>query len=100
MQEMFEEPSSKNRHRTLGEASQRPPRLALHSSSVLERLLLPNALIQQLQPRGLPFHSPRRNLVLHPHRRLHLLNLAHDPISHAAKMPRHGRGCQRRLHGF
>lgn len=97
VEEMLEEPSAQNGDGAFGKASLRPPWGLLHHP-LLKRLLLPYALVEQLEPRRLAPRHPRRGRILLPHCLLGCADLTYYPIPQTPKVPRHGPICQRRIH--
>lgn len=91
MKEVLEEPGSKNADRTLGKSSLRPPWLLLHHAHLMERPLLPQALLQKSKPRSLPLRDPRYPPdVLLSQNLAGYLQLADDGVPQASEMPGHG----------
>lgn len=94
MEEMLEEPSSEDVDGTLRQATLRPPRLLLHHPHrLVVRPLLPEALLQHLQPGRLSFRqtgAPAAAAVLLAEDLAAVPQLGGYRVLQAPEVPRHG----------
>lgn len=98
VQEVLEEPGSEDVDGAFGEAALGPPGLLLHHSHVVEGALLPEALVDGAQPRGLALGEPGAGAgVLLPEQLARGPQLRRDGVLEAPEVPRHGLLRQRRV---
>ncbi|BAS82057.1 Os03g0124033, partial [Oryza sativa Japonica Group] len=89
VQEVLEEPGTEDGDGAVGKAALGAPRVAVHGGDALQRLVVPDALVDHPEPRRLPPRRPGRAHVLLPERLPRRLQLRHDPIPQAPEVPRY-----------
>lgn len=102
VEEVFEEPGSEDGDGALRQAALGPPRVVVDGARVLERPLLPQALVQHLEPGRVALGGARRRTswaaVPLPHGLPQSAHLRHQRVPQAPEVPRHGPQRQPRVH--
>lgn len=95
---MLKKPSTEKGDRSFGKATLGSPRMGFHHVHLLKRPLLPQCLVNELEPRRFSPCCARCNRILLPHGFPRRMNLTQYPILQTPEVPRHRSQCQRRVH--